>query len=722
MAAELGSYKQAHTSSPLLTLGNSRVVEGPAPLKELGSRAQAMRGGHGHILEGEEKSIGCFMRSLFSVRRSATDVRLSSSVPTTEPASLTSLSRRAASFFLRLPPQHTTAYRRAGARFYHRLVEDHSKCLGPGDSQIPCGQGDSLHPPSDDPPSVSTDPDIEERLSESSLLTKAECRLDSQDKAIRDLLLRVSQLEQRNTSQTPTSARKRSTGPNESTPPARPKTHRLSDSVQKGEYLMRGSSASNYYAYTLNDFQAFRAGGRYLKKRTRECQAVQESRGEVYPLHASWPEYLEKKGYAPTSIKNMLGNVRLYCRHIEARFLTGSKLKQREIDQIQYELKGLVRDVAKVVTVHCQKVIRRKTNELLSTCEEQKFMVEAQNNIPVLLNELTKQPCKAKHDILIGLHNGVDEHKTAATFGQASICLTKEEYSWLSHLLYGTCCNNSGLSEYLLHTWQGNQILKPVHMLQVAWDDAGLTGNITFGQIRTSVATQANRCLTVEERGLVAKAMCHDPKTAEKFYVALADEPFKIRKLRLKAMQRSNTAVEDNEESDSEEQVLKAMNPAGQGQKRKMVSLSSSSSTGDEAEPPYDDHESEMSTLEDFSLQVDHSSDEELPKHIPRKKLFFTSSSKTLKVELERLPDVLHEAYFNHNATLLTPGFAESACLVNLVFLLAIISSSAVLSAALQRSLALCSNYSMLASHHTPPVCLLCPCSVSHTPSRDAHS
>ncbi|KAI3370335.1 hypothetical protein L3Q82_025110, partial [Scortum barcoo] len=43
--AELGSYKQAHTSSPPLTLGNSRVVEGPAPLKELGSRAQAMRGG-----------------------------------------------------------------------------------------------------------------------------------------------------------------------------------------------------------------------------------------------------------------------------------------------------------------------------------------------------------------------------------------------------------------------------------------------------------------------------------------------------------------------------------------------------------------------------------------------------------------------------------------------------------------------------------------------------
>ncbi|KAI3367083.1 hypothetical protein L3Q82_008121 [Scortum barcoo] len=45
MVAELGSYKQAHTSLPPLTLGNSRVVEGPAHLKELGSRAQAVHGG-----------------------------------------------------------------------------------------------------------------------------------------------------------------------------------------------------------------------------------------------------------------------------------------------------------------------------------------------------------------------------------------------------------------------------------------------------------------------------------------------------------------------------------------------------------------------------------------------------------------------------------------------------------------------------------------------------
>ncbi|KAI3369195.1 hypothetical protein L3Q82_026150, partial [Scortum barcoo] len=39
-----GAISKPTPASPPLTLGNSRVVEGPAPLKELGSRAQAMRG------------------------------------------------------------------------------------------------------------------------------------------------------------------------------------------------------------------------------------------------------------------------------------------------------------------------------------------------------------------------------------------------------------------------------------------------------------------------------------------------------------------------------------------------------------------------------------------------------------------------------------------------------------------------------------------------------
>ena len=44
MAAKVGSYKQAHNSPLPLTMGNSRVEESPASVKELISRAQTMRG------------------------------------------------------------------------------------------------------------------------------------------------------------------------------------------------------------------------------------------------------------------------------------------------------------------------------------------------------------------------------------------------------------------------------------------------------------------------------------------------------------------------------------------------------------------------------------------------------------------------------------------------------------------------------------------------------
>ncbi|KAK3517240.1 hypothetical protein QTP70_001389, partial [Hemibagrus guttatus] len=44
MVAELGGYKQAHPSPMPLTMGHSRGEEGPTSFKELGSRAQAVRG------------------------------------------------------------------------------------------------------------------------------------------------------------------------------------------------------------------------------------------------------------------------------------------------------------------------------------------------------------------------------------------------------------------------------------------------------------------------------------------------------------------------------------------------------------------------------------------------------------------------------------------------------------------------------------------------------
>ncbi|KAK3523131.1 hypothetical protein QTP86_020215, partial [Hemibagrus guttatus] len=59
------------------------------------------------LLPSGKSGLSMIDRSLLSIHLSATDVPLSSTEPTIEPAILTSLSRHEASFFLMLPPQHT---------------------------------------------------------------------------------------------------------------------------------------------------------------------------------------------------------------------------------------------------------------------------------------------------------------------------------------------------------------------------------------------------------------------------------------------------------------------------------------------------------------------------------------------------------------------------------------------------------------------------------------
>ncbi|KAI3364703.1 hypothetical protein L3Q82_011491, partial [Scortum barcoo] len=150
----------------------------------------------------------------------------------------------------------------------------------------------------------------------------------------------------------------------------------------------------------------------------------------------------------------------------------------------------------------------------------------------------------------------VDEHKTMGSFGQAAVCLKKEEYEWVKKVSCGECCLQGEDIQYVFHTALGRQVGKPSNFLHLAWLDAGMTGPITFGQIRSSVSTQAKHHLTDKERNQVAHAMCHDPITAEKFYVALPDKQmgYQTRKLRMKALKdaaaTSSQDTEDPEDAD----------------------------------------------------------------------------------------------------------------------------------------------------------------------------
>ncbi|CAL9698721.1 unnamed protein product [Knipowitschia caucasica] len=138
----------------------------------------------------------------------------------------------------------------------------------------------------------------------------------------------------------------------------------------------------------------------------------------------------------------------------------------------------------------------------------------------------------------------VGDHKTTKSFGQAAIVLDSQEFDWLRLLATGSFCGDECEgATWVFHTQAGAQLKQPSSFIAQAWAAAGLKGTVTLNKIRSSVATQ----LSKKERRRVARAMCHDPATAAKFYVALPsrERQFEDRVLRLKALSlASNTRPE----------------------------------------------------------------------------------------------------------------------------------------------------------------------------------
>lgn len=57
----------------------------------------------------------------------------------------------------------------------------------------------------------------------------------------------------------------------------------------------------------------------------------------------------------------MIGNVILFLKHVETKFIDGSKLKPSDFQSLYYELKRMSSDAHRGVTVHQHQVLRNKT-------------------------------------------------------------------------------------------------------------------------------------------------------------------------------------------------------------------------------------------------------------------------------------------------------------------------------------------------------------------------
>lgn len=73
-----------------------------------------------------------------------------------------------------------------------------------------------------------------------------------------------------------------------------------------------------------------------------------------------YPQYLAKKGYAPTTIKNMLCNVVLFVQHIDASYRSASNLSQEKLSEILEELNSAQADLLKTVRVHRDNIPHRE--------------------------------------------------------------------------------------------------------------------------------------------------------------------------------------------------------------------------------------------------------------------------------------------------------------------------------------------------------------------------
>ncbi|XP_071319573.1 uncharacterized protein [Trachinotus anak] len=423
------------------------------------------------------------------------------------------------------------------------------------------------------------------------------------------------------------------------------------DSALKGETVMKGGMKGTLYEKAIDDLREYKLGGRKGQKAIDNAKQVathcfrfclymvgslpeSATRQDLRFLARmdklrKYPSYLKNKGYMPTTIRNMMINIVSLYNHVKNVFLEESRLKVEDIDRVLYELTRLQAEVRRDVVVRQQRVKRLKTNNQLDSEQELSFLYAAKRRIPMLMDAIDKEGFKKnEHSTLMGYlmgylciisghrsvvltsmlkehvanadqwNNGtrfqvlVDEHKSVRTFGQASLVLNCVEFSWLRWLHDGKCCIGRKDSANIFHTFQGCRISKPSNFLHLAWIDAGLKGPVSFNLIRSSVATQAERHLSETERRKVARAMCHDPTTAERFYVALPsrESAYDSRRLRMKALKcekRKAKAKRQSKVCDDEEES----------------SYSLSSETSDDGEEPVYDDEPESSSLSSLSSE-----------------------------------------------------------------------------------------------------------------------
>ncbi|XP_041835362.1 uncharacterized protein LOC121636137 [Melanotaenia boesemani] len=217
-----------------------------------------------------------------------------------------------------------------------------------------------------------------------------------------------------------------------------------------------------------------------------------------------------------------------------------------------------IKNLQKEVVIHQMSVKRQKVGKLPPRADMKACLTRAKQRIPELLDNLEEDYNNRERFLLYGyltaywsclyghrpgvyanLTDGevleaeklggedgfllyVKEHKTVKTFGEAQMFLTTEEFGWIQRWM-AIKASVKEKNSFVLFT-KGRGPSKNLNTyLRLAWREMGLQGEINFTLLRTAIATYAKQSSNPADRKKVAEYMCHDVRTADKFYARNPD-------------------------------------------------------------------------------------------------------------------------------------------------------------------------------------------------------
>ncbi|KAJ4924406.1 hypothetical protein JOQ06_000646 [Pogonophryne albipinna] len=294
-----------------------------------------------------------------------------------------------------------------------------------------------------------------------------------------------------------------------------------------------------------------------------------------------WVSHLRECSMALSTTLHYLKNVCQFLVFFQETPPTSSCVSNTAIVKAIRELRASIRSWARPLAIHAMHVKEKKEAALHSMeelCECRRLALLA---IPKLLSKLEVQHCNMDQWKLFGYVTGflaslyghrlgvflnmtdgqvtkavhcpekgdyllkVEEHKTNQSFGMAKMLLSSQEYGWLLSIIQikNRLAAGSAKSKYVFFNTNASPSTLLTRYLQMAWLEMNLRGVPTFTSLRTAVATFARdrHGEDSEERHSMARLMCHDTATSDKFYAMDLKQARKGRLLFEQAQETTST-------------------------------------------------------------------------------------------------------------------------------------------------------------------------------------